>query len=335
MQKVIAVFLVLIGASAFGQQRPQYTQYIFNNYILNPAITGIENYMDLKIGYRNQWMGINDAPVTSSVSFHMPLGKTFLWSNANSFDEKGNNPMNRSYVQTYRASEPHHGVGFNLVSDKTGPISRNDLTATYAYHLGISEQLNISVGVAAGVSMMNLDLSKVSLENGADPAIMQGENSRTEPDLALGLWLYSARYFAGFSAQQLLGRPIAFTSDPAYNQGKQVPHFFITAGYKFFLTDDVAAIPSIMVKQVNPAPVSMDANLKVAFKDKFWVGGSYRKNDSFAAMAGFNLSYLFNVSYAYDFTTSELKSVSGGSHEIVIGLLLNNRYRVTCPQKNW
>ncbi|HEY1024650.1 MAG TPA: type IX secretion system membrane protein PorP/SprF [Sphingobacteriaceae bacterium] len=334
MRKVLGLLLG-ISLSAMGQQRPQYTQYVFNNYILNPAITGIENYMDVKAGYRSQWEGLTDAPATSSISLHLPLGKSFLWSNANSFSEKGSNPMNRSYLQTYRASESHHGVGFHLVTDRAGPISRTDINATYAYHLGISEQLNISVGVAGGVSMLHLDLSKVRLEQVEDRAVMEGENARTQPDLAMGVWLYSARYFAGISAQQLLGRPIAFTSDPAYDQGKQVPHFFITGGYKFFLNDDMAAIPSIMVKSVSPAPVSVDANLKVAFKDKFWLGGSYRKNDSFAAMAGFNLSYLFNLSYAYDFTTSDIKSVSGGSHEIVLGLLLNNRYRVTCPQKNW
>jgi type IX secretion system PorP/SprF family membrane protein len=325
---------ICIMSPAFAQQRPQYTQYVFNNYLLNPAISGIENYIDVKAGYRNQWVGLADAPVTSTFSLHAPLGKNFLYSNANSFGGQGNNPMSRSYVQTYRAAEPHHGVGINMVSDKTGPISRTDFNATYAYHLGLSETLNLAVGVSAGVSRMSLDLSKITLENSVDPAITS-DNNKTQPDLGLGVWLYGSRYFAGISAQQLLGRPITFTNDASYTQGKQVAHYFATAGYKLFLGDDIAAIPSVMVKQVSPVPVSVDANIKVAFRDKFWLGGSYRKNDSFSAMAGFNIGYLLNLSYAYDFTSSDLRSVSSGSHEIIIGLLLNNRYKVTCPQNLW
>jgi type IX secretion system PorP/SprF family membrane protein len=110
---------------------------------------------------------------------------------------------------------------------------------------------------------------------------------------------------------------------------------FATAGYKFIVGDNIGVIPSIMVKKIDPIPLSIDMNLKMAFRDRFWLGGSYRKDDSFSALAGFNVSSLFSLSYSYDFTTSDLRTVSNGSHEIVLGLLLNNRYKVTCPQHNW
>lgn len=335
MKKIFVLLTILLCSMASrGQQRPQYTQYIFNNFILNPAISGIENYTDVKVGYRNQWQGLDGAPLTSYISMHTPLGKNFLYSNANSFAEEGNNPMNRSYVQTYKASEPHHGIGFHAVMDKAGPIATTYANLTYAYHLGITERLNMSVGVAAGISMINLDYSKITLETDLDPAITGGGN-KIQPDLGAGVWLYGPTYFAGISAQSLLGRPITFTKESGYEQGKQVPHLFLTAGYKLFLTEDIAAIPSTMIKYVSPAPLTVDVNMKAAFRDKFWIGGSYRKDDAIAAMAGFNVSSLFNLSYSYDFTTSDLQSVSNGTHEIVLGLLLNNRYKVTCPQKNW
>lgn len=318
-----------------AQQRPQYTQYVFNNYILNPAISGIENYTDVKFGYRNQWRGIDQAPITAYFSVHMPLGKQYLYGNSNSFDEKGDNPMKRNYVHTYMASEPHHGVGVYGVVDRTGPITSSDLKLTYAYHLGLSPNLNLSVGVAAGISRLTLDISKISLENSVDPAISENANNKLQPDLAAGLWLYGADFFAGISAQQLLNRPISFSPDRGYNQGKQVPHIFLTGGYKFFLSDEIAALPSVMFKYVSPAPMSTDVNMKFAFKDKFWLGASYRSNDAFAVLAGFNVSSLFVLGYSYDFTTSELGKVSTGSHEVVLGILLNNRYKVTCPQKNW
>ena len=325
----------LIASSSLGQQRPQYTQYIFNNYLINPAISGIENYVDLKAGYRNQWTGLDGAPVTNYFSIHAPLGKNFLHGNSTSFGGQEDNPMNRSYLQTYMAAEPHHGVGMHAVVDKAGPINRLDVTATYAYHLGLTESLNISVGVAAGLSKVSLDISKITLENNIDPAIVASENERLTPDLGAGIWLYGPRYFIGLSAQQLLGQTLNFTNDGKYTQGKAVPHYFLTAGYKIFIGEDIAAIPSVMVKKVSPAPNTYDTNLKLAFRDKFWLGGSYRHGDSFSALAGFNVSYLFNLSYSYDFTTSDLGNVSNGTHEIVLGLLLNNRYKVTCPQRNW
>lgn len=329
------VFLSISCSLVSGQQRPQYTQYIFNNFLLNPGISGIENYIDVKAGYRNQWRGLEGAPITSYISVNAPLGKKFLFGSATSFPEQGGNPMGRSYLQNYMAAEPHHGVGFHAVVDEAGPIDRTDMNATYAYHLGLSEVLNIALGVSAGISRINLDIAKITLENSIDPAIVENENQRIKPDLGAGIWVYGPRYFFGVSSQQLLGQRLSFTNDENYNLGREVPHYFITAGYKVLVNDDIAAIPSLMVKYVKPAPTSVDINLKFAFRDKFWLGGSYRKDDSFSAMAGFNIGYLFNLGYSYDFTTSDLGSVSNGSHEIVLGLLLNNRYRVTCPQRNW
>ena len=335
-------FILLICFSYFlpaaAQQRPQYTQYIFNNYIINPALTGIENYTDVRLGSRNQWQGLEGAPKTSYFSIHAPIGKDFINGNATSVPESGgSNPMSRSVVQTYQASEPHHGIGFHAVTDQAGPLSSLYANVTYAYHIGINTNTNLSFGVAAGISKLNLDISKVRTDVEIDPAISGDINNRLQPDLGAGVWLYGPTYFAGISAQSLLGRTITFTgnNDPRYGLGREIPHLFFSAGYKFFLGEDVAAIPSTMIKYVTPAPLTVDVNLKVAFQDKFWVGASYRKNDAIAGMLGFNVSSLFNVSYSYDYTTSNLNSVSNGSHEIVLGLLLNNRYKVTCPQKNW
>lgn len=333
---VFVVLAICFQQLAFAQQRPQYTQYIFNNFILNPAISGIENYIDVKAGYRTQWQGLEGAPETSYFSIHAPLGAKFLYGNSTSVPEGGgSNPNSRSYLQNYMASEPHHGVGFHAVSDKAGPITRTDVNATYAYHLGISANVNLSFGVAAGISKIYLDRSKITLENPIDQAIGVDNYNQLKPDLSAGVWLYGPRYFAGVSAQQLLTSPIGFSDDPSYDQGKKVPHLFLTAGYKLYLGDDFAAVPSTLVKLVSPVPVSVDVNLKLAYRDKFWMGASYRKDDSFAAMAGFNVGSVMNLGYSYDFTTSGLNTVSNGSHEIVLGIFLNNRYKVSCPQKNW
>lgn len=338
MKKTI-VFLCMFFTYqiVLSQQKPQYTQYVLNNFLLNPAIAGIENYIDVKAGYRAQWQGLEGAPVTSYVSIHAPLGKNFLYGNSTSVPQGGgSNPNNRSYLQTYMASEPHHGIGFTMVSDKAGPISSTDLNLNYAYHIGISAQVNLSVGVAAGVSKIYLDRSNIILENPIDQAISSGSYNQFKPDLSAGVWLYGPQFFAGASAQQLLKSPIAFSDAPfTYDQGKKVTHLFITAGYKVYLGDDFTVMPSALVKMVFPVPASVDVNLKLAYKDRFWLGGSYRKDDAFAGMVGVNVGSFMNMGYSYDFTTSGLNTVSNGSHEIVLGVFLNNRYKVSCPQKSW
>jgi type IX secretion system PorP/SprF family membrane protein len=237
------------------------------------------------------------------------------------------------YTQNYQAAEPHHGIGFTLVTDKAGPITQTNIDVTYAYHIGITSRLNLAVGVAAGVARTALNTSEITLETALDPAIANGNNSQWKPDLGAGLWLYSSNYYLGASVQQLLPQNLYFsTSTAAANANKTVPHYFFTGGVKLFLSDDLTLLPSFLVKEIQPVPLTYDVNLKMSFQDKFWLGGSYRHLDSFGILAGFNLNSFLNVGYSYDITTSALNSVSNGTHEIVIGLLLNNIYKVTCPQ---
>src|SRR5215212_9030511 len=119
-------FLLLLGfaSGGFAQQKPQYTQYILNNYIINPALTGIENYTDLKISARDQWVGLNGAPRTMYLTIHTALGKKDLKTSATSFEIPGENPRGNAYWENYTASEPHHGIGLSIVDDKTGLYNR-------------------------------------------------------------------------------------------------------------------------------------------------------------------------------------------------------------------
>jgi type IX secretion system PorP/SprF family membrane protein len=316
-----------------AQQRPQYTQYIFNNFLLNPALSGMENYTDLKIGHRQQWQGIKGAPTTTFVSAQMVLGDKYLWRNALSLPENGDPPMGRNYTQNYTASPAHHGIGFIGMNDKAGPLSFLDLAVTYAYHLKLQNTLNLSVGTAIGISRTSIDVNALILENPNDPALSNAGKTQVKPDLSLGVWLYGARFFAGASVQQILQQDISFS--PEYNQGREVGHYFLTAGYKLFVDDEISATPSLMLKKVGNIPISYDANIKVAFKDRFWLGGSYRKGDSFAALAGINFSNVFNITYSYDYATSRLRSYTSGSHELVLGFQLNNMYRLRSTQKMW
>jgi type IX secretion system PorP/SprF family membrane protein len=336
MKRILRLFVifVLITGAATAQQKPQYTQYVFNNYLLNPAVSGIENYTDVKLGYRSQWTGLDGAPITSYLTINAPLGQNFIQGDATAFPSGGGEyPASRLYTQNYRAAEPHHGIGFTLVTDKAGPITQTSIDATYAYHIGLTDHLNLSLGVAAGVTRTALNTSEITLETALDPAITNGNNGNWNPDVGLGTWLYGPNYYFGLSVQQLLPQNLYFNSSrSAVDASKTVPHFFATGGVKMFISDDLALVPSFLIKEIKPVPLTYDLNLKVSFQDRFWLGGSYRHNDSFGVLAGFNLNSFMNVGYSYDITTSALNTVSNGSHEIVIGLLLNNRYKVNCPQ---
>jgi type IX secretion system PorP/SprF family membrane protein len=334
MRKFLLFFIVFIGAAQLvtAQQRPQYTQYMFNNYLLNPALSGIENYTDVKAGYRSQWTGLEGAPVTSYLTVNAPLGSAFVNGDASAVPEAdGENPGSRMYTQYYQAAEPHAGIGFTLVTDKAGPITQTDIDATYAYHIGITSTFNLALGVAAGVSRTALNTSEITTEY-SDPAIYNGSSGQWSPDLGAGIWGYSSNYYIGASVQQILPQNLYYSSTNSIYQNKSVPHFFFTAGYKIFMSDDLTLMPSFMIKEINPVPITYDINTKVEFRDVFWIGGSYRHDDSFGILAGFNISSFLNVGYSYDITTSALNTVSNGTHEIVLGILLDNRNKVTCPQ---
>src|SRR6185437_7137007 len=204
--------------------------------------------------------------------------------------EGGVNPSSRLYTQNYMAAEPHHGIGFMIVSDQAGPITQTNIDATYAYHIGLTERLTLALGVAAGFNHINLNTAIITLENPLDPAISNGNNSQWKPDLSTGIWLYASNYYVGASVQQLLPENLYFSTNKAYNQSKTVPQYFFTGGVKLFLTDDITLLPSFLIKVIQPTPLTYDINAKLSFQDKIWIGGSYRRDDSFGVLAGINIS---------------------------------------------
>jgi type IX secretion system PorP/SprF family membrane protein len=335
MKKWLLLLILCLNVRLYAQQRPQYSQYLLNSYLLNPALSGIENYTDVKLGYRQQWAGLQDAPKTAFLSAHWALGDEYLWANALSFEGDGNDPRSRSYTQNYTASPAHHGLGFLAVSDKAGQLSTTTFDVSYAYHMQLNNKLNLSLGVAGGLSRVAIDINALLLENPRDPALNNAANAQLLPDLSVGMWLYGANFFSGLSVQQILPQKLSFSGDEQYNTGKQVAHIFLNSGYKFYLAEDLNVTPSVLFKYIPHVPLSVDVNVKMGFKDRIWVGAGYRKQDALNMVAGFNINHLFNLTYSYDVTTSTLNQVSRGSHEIVLGLLLNNVYKVVCPQRQW
>ena len=341
-KKVFTVLWIMIAVQGSAQQRPHYTQYILNNYILNPALSGIENYTDVKISTRDQWVGLKGAPKTSYFTIHAPIGKGDYRTSSTSFEVPGQNPRGKYYWENYTAAEPHHGIGFTMINDRTGSFNRFTAYATYAYHLGLSPTTNLAGGFSAGITNISLDKSKQDFSGTGDPydpatgAAISGEINKIRPDIGIGFWLYSRSFFVGLSAQQIIPQKLSFSDDATFvGGGRLIPHVFLTAGYRFLASEDVNIIPSVMLKYVEHSSrnnFQPELNIKAQYRDLLWLGGSYRYEDGYAAMAGINVSNTVNVGYAYDITTTSLNTVSRGTHEIMVGLIFGNKYSEKCPR---
>jgi type IX secretion system PorP/SprF family membrane protein len=335
---MICVMGIVCTLTVRAQQKPHYTQYVLNQYIINPALTGIENYVDLKASHRRQWVGLQDAPLTTYLTVHAAIGKSSYRQTATSFDLKGANPRGERYWDAYTAPEPHHGIGLQVINDVTGPLRNFSAYGTYAYHVALTPTTSLSAGIGVGINRFSLDADKLDFGDVVvDPAVYSttGILNKTKLDMMAGLYLYSADYFVGLSAQQIVPQTLDFSDGYIRpSQGRTVPHLFGTAGYRFLVGDNFNLIPSVMVKYVNPLPVQFEGNLKLQFRDLLWVGGSYRYKDGFAGMLGLNVSNILHVGYAYDYTTSRLNNFTKGTHEVLLGFVLGG-YPDNCPKNVW
>lgn len=309
-----------------------------NNYIVNPAIGGIENYVDVKLSMRNQWVGIEGAPRTFYATIHGPIGKKDYRESVSSFDMRGQNPRGREYWANYSPAPPHHGIGLTAINYATGYINRTTTYATYSYHQGLSGTTSLAAGFGLGISSFNINRNKITLATAFDPAIGNATSNLTKikPELNAGLWLYSSRYFLGASAQQIVPVRLNLVDSSAY-RSTLIPHLFLTAGYRFQLNEDVSILPSTMLRYVAGTPTALDFNVKAQYRDLLWIGGNYRKGDGFSGMFGLNIAHTLNVSYAYDLSRGKylLSTMNRGTHEIVLGFTLNNVYGDLCPRNIW
>ena len=333
MKKIVAITIGLfIAVVSNAQQQEQYSMYMMNNFMVNPAEGGTEEFIDLKMGYRTQWVGIDNndlykdrsgGPKTTFISGHAPLGKK-----TSRFDDV--DPL------------PHHGVGGMISQDNIGVWSVLNVKASYSYHLPVTHDLMLSFGTFVGVQQYKYDAGQAQFDyfNAVDPAF-GGSQSKLMPDMSLGIWAYASKYYFGISSFQLLGNKMDFTSntqalnDVKAGTGSLARHFWVTGGYKVDLTDNYFLVPSFVVKYVTPSAPQVDLNAKFKYQDKAWVGVSYRNLDAVVALVGVTYKGLIDIAYSYDFGLSALNVGHSGSHEILLGLRLPNHKHEPPPAQFW
>ena len=331
MRKLL-LYCGLCGLSivAKAQQRPQYAQYMLNNFLLNPAIAGVEDYADVKLSSRSQWVGIEGAPVTFYLTGHTRLGQQDRPSMVNGSVQKLGDfaPSSKQYGN-YRRRKPFHGLGASVLHDRIGPFVRTEAQVTYAYHVWLTKDIKLASGLSAGVAQQSFRAGKASF---ADPTdVLASGRSSAAPTASAGVWLYASNFYAGTSAYSVFQSK----TEPATANPTPAPHLFLTAAYKFMLLPEVAVVPSVLVKLLQPLPVSLDFSLRTVFADRLWVGVAYRQDDSFSGLAGISLNHTFDIGYAYDLGRSNVSTASQGSHELVLGVRLLNRQKAVGPSNLW
>ena len=315
----LAALGALAAAPAGAQQQAQYSQYMNNNYILNPAVAGTEEYIDVKVSSRLQWAGLEGAPATYYASVNSSLGK---WRTQ----------PGRTRRDRYRG---FHALGAFVYQDMTGPTSRTGVYGTYAYNLALSADLRLALGASVGMQQFAIDGQMLHFH---DVNNHPGDQASRVPDASVGLWLYSPNFYVGVSGAQLLGNELNFSyaqAGGAAGGNFLRRHYFATGGVRLPLSDDWTLVPSVLVKFVQPAPASVDLNAKLRYRDLLWLGASWRAFDSVVALVGFNANEFVSIGYSYDTGISRLASYNYGSHEVVLGLKLKKKPKVVCPDRFW
>jgi type IX secretion system PorP/SprF family membrane protein len=293
MKKIylISIFTIFIGfISLRGQQYPLFTNYLTNEYGYNPAVTGDVTGMQFNFLYRAQWVGIEDAPVTQLVSFRSRLNAIPL------------------------------GLGGYFFKDEAGALKRTGGSLLLSYSQRLGKRSFLSGGVAGGFYNLRLR-DDISVEDEMDEVIINGMGGSWFPDFNAGIQLSIGDFYLGFSVPQILERKITFGS-PEIGINSLKRHYYFTTGYDIPVAENFRIEPSVLVKLTELTNPQIDASLKMTFLNAFWIGGTYRTEDAASAMAGFTIREIFDISYAYDISTSGLRNVSEGSHELSLTLRL-------------
>jgi type IX secretion system PorP/SprF family membrane protein len=288
------LFTIIAGSAGLqAQQMPQYTQYMFNDFVINPAIAGVYDYFQIRTNHRFQWVGLMDPPMTNSIGFYGPHSTL---------------PM---------------GYGGYVYNDVTGPTSRTGVTGSYAYNIAVTGDIRLSMGLSASIMQYRIDGTQLNPADVSDPAILYMVSTSYMPDAGLGLYLYSEQFYVGLSLAQLLNNSIKiFDNKDGLNRLKT--HFNLIGAYRYQMSDDWLIEPSLMVKGTAPKEFTFDLTAKVEWQQKLWGAVSYRYNNAIAIMVGYSFDQTLSFGYAYDIGISDLRNYNSGSHEIMIGYRFND-----------
>jgi len=305
MKKIsILIMAICFGGMLKAQQLPQITQYMINNYAVNPSVAGMYDYYQVKTTIRNQWVGIVDAPRTTVLSI-------------------------------YGRKSKNVGLGGLVFNDQTGPTSRIGGTASYTYSFNMTRIVKMSFALSGGFTQFKLTKNGLNIEDKNDPYMQGGDVVRSAPDATFGFNIYSGnKWYFGAAIPQLLSTNLNLidddfvriyntndnTSDDVESSGKLAQHIYVLGAYKHSFNTFWSLEPSLLLKTVGAAPLQVDFGLKTTYNDKLWFGMDYRNNGEMAALLGYSIQERYSIGYSYDILSSDMSGYGGGSHEFMIGI---------------
>lgn len=309
-RKIFTLLLFLMSFSVFAQQNAQFGQYVFNGLYINPAYAGYKEELYMQAFVRAQWAGIKGAPQTLSVSVDEAIKQETL------------------------------GVGLLVSKDKIGAQSSLNLSGNLAYRIKLdrTETNVLAFGAGVGVMQMALDGNLLDPTDAGDNRIATSYQSRVVPDIRAGVHYSNEKFFAGFSVNNLLSQYLSVFNENSMLGITSKPHFYLTSGMIFPLNYDILLKPSFLIKDDLNGPTSLDLNLFLLFKEKFWIGGMYRTSvklypkaalqsglqarSAVGLVTEFFVKSNLRVGYGYDYSLNKLGAYDYGSHEISIGYYL-------------
>lgn len=300
--KIALVSVGLLGITqTYAQQDPQYTQYMYNHSNINPAYAGSNEGLNIFGLYRTQWVGLEGAPKTATLSVNTPLGDSGL------------------------------GLGVNFVNDHLGVMDDNTLSVDLSYAIDLNYHYKLAFGLKGSANLLDVNYSKLHIYNPSDPVAESDIKNKFTPNIGAGLFLYSDKAYVGLSAPNLLTR--SRYNDNDVKTLREKLHVYATGGYVFDLSNDIKFKPAAMVKIEQGSPLQVDVSANFMFVNKFTAGIAYRWDASVSGLVGFQVSENIFVGYSYDAETTKLANYNSGSHEIFMRFTLFNGFkRITAPR---
>jgi len=304
------IFSMLVVSGLHAQQDAQYTQYMFNTMSVNPAYAGSRGQLSVAALYRAQWVGLTGAPTTQTLNLHSPIRNSNL------------------------------GYGISIVNDEIGDgtVQETYFDAVLSYTIDVSLEGKLSFGLKAGGNLLNFDFTKLRNFD-VEPVNSENIENRFSPNIGLGLYYHTNKFYAGLSAPNLLQTEHFDNSQRDANTvqflSKERINFYLITGYVFDLNGNLKFKPAILTKVVGGAPLQVDSSANFMFNDKFTFGAAYRWDAAFSAMAGFQISDQFMLGLAYDKETTELggRRFNDGSFEVFLRFeLVKSFQRLVSPR---
>lgn len=288
--KTILAFILLILCSGIvkGQQDPMFTQYMHNPVAINPAYAGSSGTLNFMAMHRQQWVGLEGAPKTLTLSVNSP----FIGYNI--------------------------GVGLSVIHDEIGPSKQTGIYADYSYHLKITEKVKLAFGIKGGVNIYDVNLLNLLGAQNDDKILLFGARKMYLPNVGLGSYLYSDRFFVGLSIPKMLQNSLSDDENNLNVLSMEERHFFISAGVVLDIKENIRFKPTSTMRIVNGAPASIDFSGAIILHDKLWIGAMYRLTESIGGIVRFDITNQLSLGYSFDMTQSRLKNYNQGTHEVFL-----------------